>query len=162
MASPELEAAGRVQQAFRSKGLRLALAESCTGGYVASLITSHPGASGFFEASFVTYSKAAKQTALGLACETVRRHGTISPEAALEMARGAAMAVHAVAGLAITGNLGPAAHEGKDIGLIYAAVSLRGRAETREFRFTGDRQEIKQQAALAALEFLLEAVTTWG
>lgn len=162
MANTELELSGRIQQVFRSKGLRLALAESCTGGYVAHIITSHPGASGFFEASFVTYSKAAKQTALGLACETVWLHGTISREAAMEMARGAAMAVHAVAGLSITGNLGPEAHEEKDIGLIYAAVFLRGRVEAREFRFSGDRDEIKRQAAFNALEFLLEAVTTWG
>lgn len=141
--------------------MRLALAESCTGGYIAHLLTSNPGASEYFDVSYVTYSRAAKLTTLGISWDTVNRNGTISPECALEMAIGASRAARTVAALSVTGNLGPEPIEDKEIGLVYAAVLLRGRTKVREFHFKGNRDEIKKMAAEAALVMLHEAVSTW-
>jgi len=161
MANAELKASLKVHEAFRSSGLRLALAESCTGGYIAHLLTSYPGASEYFEASYVTYSRASKINTLGISLESIYRHGTISPECAIDMALGASRAARTVATLSVTGNLGPEPIEDKEVGLVYVAVLLRGRTKVKEFRFRGDREEIKEQAATAALEMLHEAVTTW-
>jgi len=157
-----IEAASRVREAFLSKGIRLSLAESCTGGYIAHLLTSLPGASDFLSASIVAYSLEAKMNILGVEGEVIQRHGMISPQCALGMAAGAARAGRTVAALSVTGNLGPEALEGRPVGLVYAAVLLRGRTGTREFLLEGDRDAIKAQAARAALDLLYEALTTWG
>jgi len=161
MANAYVEASIKVHQALRSRGIRLALAESCTGGYIAHLITSNPGASEYFDVSYITYSRASKINTLGISLESINRYGTISPECALEMAIGASRAARTVAALSVTGNLGPDPIENKEAGLVYVAVLLRGRTKVREFRFRGDRDEIKEMAAGAALDMLHEAVTTW-
>jgi len=151
----------KIQKAFVARGIRLALAESCTGGYIAHLLTSTPGASGYFEASYVTYSRASKLNTLDISLESINRNGTISPECAIEMALGASRVARTVAALSVTGNLGPEPIEDKEVGLVYVAVLLRARTEVREYRFRGEREEIKKMAAEAALEMLHEAVTGW-
>lgn len=149
------------QASLLQSGIRLAVAESCTGGYIAHLITSLPGASRVFEASITAYCAEAKQQLLGVKAETINRHGTVSPETALAMAHGAARATGTEAALAVTGVLGPGTIENKKAGLVYAAVIVNARAGAKEFQFTGDRESINKQAAAAALQLLNEALSSW-
>ena len=148
----------KVHEAMKARGLRLALAESCTGGYISHLITSIPGASEYLVSSIVAYTAHAKQDLLKLDSHALR-HGTISPECAEAMALGAINASsEADTALSITGNLGPDPMEEKPVGLVYAAVCLGGKCQGRRFELSGSRDKIKQDAARLALEFLYETI----
>jgi PncC family amidohydrolase len=143
------------------KGLMLGIAESCTGGLVASSITALPGASTFFAASVVSYSGEAKRRLLGIRETTLRRYGAISEEAAIEMARAIAKRARVRVSLAVTGNAGPGAQEGKDVGLVYMAVVIDGAAEAKCMRFRGSRQTVRKRAALESLRFLERVMRVW-
>jgi nicotinamide-nucleotide amidase len=163
MADSGIALAEKVQGACIARGIRLVLAESCTGGYLAHLLTSVPGASKYFSSSIVAYSLESKTGILGVESKLIEKHGTISPECALAMASCAAKKAGKIASaLSVTGNLGPEPMEDKDVGLVYVAVYLLGAARVREFRFEGDREGIKREAAVAALEVLHEALSTLG
>lgn len=146
----------KVHEIFKKKGLKLSAAESCTGGLISHYITMIPGASTFFEAGVITYSAESKARILGLTSETISSYGVVSGETAKEMAERIRLLTKTDCALSTTGNLGPDVLEGKDVGLVYAAVSMYGKTFVKEFRFTGERQEIKEKAAVSALEFLLE------
>ena len=109
-------------QKLKEKHLRVALAESCTGGYVAKRITDVSGASEVFECGICTYSNRMKQELLGVKEETLNQYGAISEETAKEMAQGIRRVSGAQIGVAVTGNAGPNASEGKEVGLVYIAV----------------------------------------
>ena len=161
MANNGIALAEKIQAACVAGGIRLALAESCTGGYLAHLLTSIPGASNYFSSSIVAYSEEAKTGILGVESKLIEEHGTISPQCALAMASCAAKkAAKTDAALSVTGNLGPEPIEGKEVGLVYVSVYLRGTARVREFRFTGQRSEIKEMAASEALKMIYEALST--
>jgi PncC family amidohydrolase len=145
-----------VHKLFTEKGLTLVLAESCTGGLISHYMTMLPGSSAFFQAGIVTYSNASKINILGLASRTIETCGVISETVAREMAEKARALLNTDYALATTGNLGPEALEGKETGLVYIAVSTRGKTISRELRLTGDRTSNKEQAALFAVQFLLE------
>ena len=146
-----------VHRLFSDKGLTLALAESCTGGLLSHLMTMLPGSSAFFQAGLVTYSNASKLRLLGLAQETIDTFGVISETVAREMAEKARVLLKTDCALATTGNLGPEALEGKERGLVYIAVSMQEKTVSKELRLMGDRMSNKEQAALFAVQFLLEA-----
>ncbi|MBT9537897.1 MAG: CinA family protein [Nitrospirae bacterium] len=148
----------KVHEIFKKKGLKLSVAESCTGGLVSHYITLLPGASAFFEAGVVTYSAESKKKILGLQSKTISSHGVISKETAKEMAERMRLLTKTGCAVSTTGNLGPDVLEGKDIGLIYTAVSMGGKTFVRELRLNGKREEIKERAAVSALEFLIEAI----
>ncbi|MDP1758963.1 MAG: CinA family protein [Thermodesulfovibrionales bacterium] len=148
----------KVHEIFKKKGLKLSVAESCTGGLISHYITMIPGASTFFEAGVVTYSAESKKKILGLPSKTISSHGVISKETAKEMAEGMRLLTKTDCAVSTTGNLGPDALEGKDIGLIYTAVSMGGKTFVKELRFKGQRQEIKERAAVSALKFLIEVI----
>lgn len=148
----------KVHEIFKKKGLKLSVAESCTGGLISHYITLLPGASTFFEAGVVTYSAESKKKILGLKSKTISSHGVISKETAKEMAERMRLLTKTGCAVSTTGNLGPDALEGKDIGLIYIAVSMGGKTFVRELRLNGKREEIKERAAVSALEFLIEAI----
>ncbi|HEX8948918.1 MAG TPA: CinA family protein [Dissulfurispiraceae bacterium] len=150
----------KVHYLFKEKGLTLAAAESCTGGLVSHYLTALPGASEFFEAGLVTYSNEAKMKLLGVSPETISGHGVISEQVAKEMAEKARALAGTDYGFSTTGNLGPSTLEGKERGLVYLAVSGKGRTLSRELRFAGDRKENKEKAALSALKLLIEAVSS--
>lgn len=135
-------------------GMTLALAESCTGGYIANAITDLPGASGFFTLGVVAYSAGAKESVLGIPGADLEIFGTVSAETASAMARGVRQLSGAALGLSTTGVAGPDTVEGKDKGLVYIAVAYEGRLEAKTLRLSGDRQEIKRAASLEALRFL--------
>lgn len=109
-------------RALKEKNLHVAVAESCTGGYVAKRITDVSGASDVFECGICSYSNRIKHQILGVRQETLDTFGAISEEAAREMAEGVRRISGAEIGVSVTGNAGPQASEGKDVGLVYIGV----------------------------------------
>jgi nicotinamide-nucleotide amidase len=157
------DAATRVLDACRARRLKLASAESCTGGLVAAALTEIPGSSDVFDRGFVTYSNAAKQSMLGVAAVTLERHGAVSRETAEAMAEGALAASQADLAVAVTGIAGPGGGgPDKPVGLVHFAAATRdGERLHREKRY-GDigRSKVRKAAvaeALAMLELLAAA-----
>jgi len=135
--------------------LRLALAESCTGGLLASRLTAVPGASDFFERGFITYSNRSKQQLLGVPEELLREHGAVSEAVARAMAEGARRQAGADVAVGITGIAGPSGGSpDKPVGLVYIALAGRLGDLVRRGQFPGDRERIRQQAVQVALEML--------
>src|SRR5204863_5608309 len=129
--------AARLLDAFRACGLRLATAESCTGGLIAALLTEIAGSSDVVERGFVTYSNAAKQENLGVAADVLAAHGAISEPVARAMAEGALAHSHADIAVSVTGVAGPGGGSAaKPVGLVHlAAARLGGPTLHRECRF---------------------------
>jgi nicotinamide-nucleotide amidase len=152
-------AAKRLLALARVRGLKIATAESCTGGLVAGALTEIPGSSDVVERGFVTYSNAAKQTMLGVTPLTLERTGAVSRETAEEMARGALAHSEADLAVAITGIAGPGgATPGKPIGLVHFAAAARdGRLIHRAKKF-GDigRRKVRQKSVDQALAMLAQ------
>jgi len=144
----------------RDRGLRAATAESCTGGLVAAAITEVAGASDVFERGFVVYSNAAKVQLLGVAESTLRAHGAVSRETAVELAQGALAHSEADIAVSVTGVAGPGGGTAqKPVGLVHFACARRsGGVLSAERRFGAlTRAEIRALATRQALEMLLEA-----
>ena len=134
----------------------LALAESCTGGYIAHRVTNVPGASAIFSAGLVTYSNEAKQRFLGVRAETLARHGAVSEPVAREMAEGARREGQTDYAIAVTGIAGPGGGTAeKPVGTVFIALAAPG--ETRAWRRfnPGDRLAFKQATSDQALGELL-------
>jgi PncC family amidohydrolase len=146
----------RVHELFRKNKMTLSVAESCTGGLISHYITNLPGASNFFEGGVVSYSVNVKKKILGISSETVSQFGVVSKETVREMAEKIRALTETDFSLSITGNLGPDVLEGKERGLVYIAVSKKGKTFSKELRLTGSREENKEEAALASLKFLIE------
>ncbi len=150
-----------VLTACRERGLRLALAESCTGGLITAALTSVPGSSEVVERSFVTYSNLAKNEMLSIPVRRIEKHGAVSEEVARAMAEGALRFSDADIAAAVTGIAGPTGGtDEKPVGLVHMAVSalLVGKTATRHGSqvFKGDRAQIRQQAAMRLLEMIEE------
>ena len=149
-----------VAGALAHRGLRLATAESCTGGWVAQALTAIAGSSAWFDRGFVTYSNEAKQDMLALPAETLRDYGAVSEETAGEMAVGALIHSQADVSLAITGIAGPSGGSpGKPVGTVCFAWCRYGSPPriARE-HFTGDREAVRRQAVVRALAGLLDVL----
>jgi len=145
------EVAGR---AVRSRGFRLAVAESCTGGLLGHLITSEP-ASDYFVADAVTYANSAKTRLLDVSEDVLRGHGAVSAEVAAAMAEGVRRVCNVEIGVAVTGIAGPTGGgPNKPVGLVYWAVAHPGGTIVRDRVFNGDRQRIQTFASYAALSLL--------
>ncbi len=145
----------------RAKGLRLATAESCTGGLVAAALTDIAGASDVFDRGFVTYSNEAKRDMLGVPWPLIERHGAVSAEVARAMALGAIDRSLADIAVAITGVAGPGGGSAdKPVGLVHFACARRGGAVTHVERRFGPltRAEIRTASVAQALEMMIEAV----
>ena len=153
-------AATRVLEAARAHGLKIATAESCTGGLVAGALTDIAGSSDVVERGFVPYSNEAKVEMLGVEEATIAAHGAVSRATAEAMAVGAIRRSAADLAVAVTGIVGPGGGSAeKPVGLVHFAVASRdGRQEHRERRF-GDigRAEVRRRAVLVALEMLEKA-----
>jgi nicotinamide-nucleotide amidase len=136
----------------------LVTAESCTGGWAAQVVTSVAGSSDWFERGFVTYSNDAKRELLGVAEATLKKCGAVSEETAAEMALGALVRSKGTLALAITGIAGPAGGtKEKPVGTVCFAWAKRGAAAHAETkRFKGDRESIRRQSVVHALERVLE------
>jgi len=145
---------------YRTKRLRIATAESCTGGMIAAALTDIAGSSDVFERGFVTYSNAAKAEQIGVPANLIAQHGAVSVHVAREMAAGALKHSTADVAVAVTGVAGPGGgSESKPVGLVYLAVARRGADPAVERHvFHGDRAAIRKAAAERALEMLAEAI----
>ena len=146
---------------LKQKGLKAATAESCTGGLVSERITQVSGASKVFECGICTYSNQMKVSILGVKCETLQKYGAISKETAAEMAAGIRRVSGADIGVSVTGNAGPSASEGKDVGLVYVGVSSEPLSEVLELhiRRTDDdaREYIRYIASSNAIYEIIKA-----
>jgi nicotinamide-nucleotide amidase len=138
---------------LRERKLSLAVAESATGGQLASLITEAPGASDYFLAGYVAYSAEAKK-ALGVSPAVIEQHGTVALETTQALAAAARRAAHADVSVATTGNAGPGASEDKAVGLLYMVADIQGRQVCQETRYSTTRTEYKRRGALEALYLL--------
>jgi nicotinamide-nucleotide amidase len=150
--------AKRLGVRLKRRGLKLATAESCTGGWIAQAVTSVPGSSAWFDRGWVTYSNAAKRELLGVRVQTLSRFGAVSREAASEMAAGALARSRAQVSLAVTGVAGPTGGtRRKPVGTVCLAWSRKKRMpESITRRFAGGRESVRRKSAIAALQGLLE------
>ena len=142
--------------ACRKNGLRLTLAESCTGGLVAGCVTAVSGSSDVFDRGFVAYSNQAKMEMLGVGADILKNSGAVSEEVAIAMAIGAIANSNADISLSITGIAGPGGGaDKKPVGLVHMAVARKAH-ETRHERhiFKGDRERVRVQAVESGLKLL--------
>lgn len=144
-----------VGELLKAQHLALGLAESCTGGMIASCITDLPGSSDYFEGGVVAYSYAVKMHLLGVPASTLERYGAVSAETVMAMARGARKVLNVNVALAITGVAGPSGGTAdKPVGLTYIGlVSPRGEL-WRKYIWKGNRCQNREQSTRAALELL--------
>ena len=144
-----------VLELARERGLKLATAESCTGGLVGARLTEVPGASEVFLGAVVAYANEIKQALLGVSSETLGQHGAVSAECALEMARGARQALGVDVALSVTGIAGPdGGSADKPVGLVFFCATSEKETLAQEIRFSGDRDQIRRYATVAALHLM--------
>jgi nicotinamide-nucleotide amidase len=141
-------------------GWSLATAESCTGGMVATRLTSVPGSSRSFVGAVVAYSDELKEHELGVPAELLAAHGAVSAEVAEAMAAGARTRLGADVAVAVTGIAGPGgATAGKPVGLVYLHAETPERGRAREFSVPGDRDTVRRRATVMALHLLREVLS---
>ncbi len=148
-------------EALRAQGLRLATAESCTGGLIAAACTAIAGSSDWFERGFVTYSNAAKTEMLGVDAALIAAHGAVSAEVARAMAEGALARSHAALAIAVTGVAGPGGGSpAKPVGTVWLALARTGQQASAELlQLQGDRAAVRAQTLERALQRLLAALS---
>jgi PncC family amidohydrolase len=163
MADEPLALVERLQELCLERGLRVATAESCTGGLVAHLITSVPGSSGYFRGGVVSYSDDAKRLLLDVGEELLSAHGAVSAQAARAMAVGVRGKLGVDLAVAVTGVAGPGGGSGaKPVGLTYVAAADERGVEVRRFVWSGDRAANTSASARAAIELLLARIEAAG
>jgi nicotinamide-nucleotide amidase len=147
--------AGIVVNLLLNRGLGLAVAESVTGGLLASTVVSIPGASGCFKEGFVAYSNEAKMKRIGVSAASLERSGAVSKEVCIEMARGARERSGAEIAVSTTGIAGPGgATDGKPVGLCFVGLASPHTLYCRGFRMPGDREHIRRRTVFSALDLL--------
>jgi len=149
--------AERVGQMLKKRGLMLAAAESCTGGWVSEAITMVPGSSDWFERGFVTYTYISKREMLDVSSATLEQHGAVSEPTVREMAAGALAHSHAQVAVAVSGTAGPSGGTpDKPVGTVCFAWGAKDGALKCETRhFAGDRQSVRKQSVEHALNGIL-------
>jgi nicotinamide-nucleotide amidase len=153
------ELARRIGERLKAANAILVTAESCTGGWAAQVVTSVAGSSEWFERGFVTYSNAAKEELLGVRPETLRSYGAVSEQTAREMARGALERSKATIALSITGVAGPSGGtQEKPVGMVCFAWSQEGEVRSETRHFSGDRESVRRQSVILALEGVLKTL----
>ena len=153
-----LEALSRaVGDHLQARGWRLATAESCTGGWVAEVVTATAGSSAWFDCGFITYSNDAKCALLGVSPMTLARHGAVSEATVAAMAEGCLERSEAEVALSISGIAGPGGGSpAKPVGTVCFGWARHGEApQTTTCRFDGDRSAVRRQAVVFALTELL-------
>jgi PncC family amidohydrolase len=158
-----------VGKVLRKRQITLAVAESCTGGLISSRITDSSGSSDYFIMGIVAYSNQVKENILGVSRRLLQKHGAVSKQVALEMAKGVRLLANTDIGIGVTGIAGPkpltpselgfgasptGGTKSKPVGLVYIALVTDKKRIVKEFRFKGSRLKIKSQAAQAALQLL--------
>ncbi len=146
-----------IGELLRKRGLRLAVAESCTGGLVGHRITNIAGASTYYMGSVTAYAYEAKVRLLGVRWATLEKYGAVSEQTVIEMASGVRRALAADVGLAISGIAGPGGGTpDKPVGLTWIGLSADGVDEAWSFVWPGDRLQVKEHSAEQALQLLAD------
>jgi PncC family amidohydrolase len=146
-----------IGELLRARGLKLATAESCTGGLVGDRITNIPGSSDYYIGGVVSYAYEAKVALLGVSWDTLQTLGAVSRETVLEMARGVRKALSADISVSISGIAGPSGGlPNKPVGTTWIGLSSQDGDWARVFCFDGDRETNKASSADAALQFVLD------
>jgi len=155
----DADLAAVVLEKCRALGYKLAVAESCTGGMLGERLTSVPGSSDVFLGGVIAYHNDVKRNLLGVRSEDIERHGAVSEQVALQMASGVREKLGADVGVSVTGIAGPGGGTAeKPVGLVWVAVH-GSEVKARRFHVGGDRAEIRQRAAQAALEMVRRALS---
>ena len=164
MDSQLYELAVDVGQALKAKDWMLVTAESCTGGWVGEAVTMVPGSSEWFEGGFITYTNVAKQEMLGVKNLTLEAHGAVSEATVREMVAGALANSHGHVAVAVSGVAGPTGGtRAKPVGTVCFSWGLRGHEPTAVSRhFAGDREAVRRQSVIEALEGVLAMVKGEG
>jgi nicotinamide-nucleotide amidase len=151
----------QVAKLLRDSGLKLGLAESCTGGGLAARLTNPPGASDYFNGCIVSYSYPAKEKLLGVPKELLEEFGAVSPECAEAMAKGALEALDAGIAVSITGIAGPGGEEpGKPVGYVcFHAMLAGGKSIARSPVIPGNRADIRERSGLVAMHLLRDLLS---
>lgn len=158
-AGPPLPPTERLAEALASRGLTLAVAESCSGGLLSAAVTDRPGASAYFLGGVVAYADEVKVRTLGVERSLLAEHGAVSGEVAEAMARGAQERFGTAVAGAITGIAGPGGGTAeKPVGLVYAAAASPAGVRSRRHLFRGGRGEVRAASVDAAAELLLAAL----
>ena len=145
----------QLHEKLRKNGKTVAVAESCTGGQLCSLLTSLPGSSDYFLLGVVTYSNKSKEMILSIPVETIARYGAVSRQVTILMAENIRKKTLADFGLGITGIAGPAgATAAKPVGTVYICVSSKNKNICRKFHFPGNRENIRKKSTQEALRLL--------
>ncbi len=144
-----------VMNALLEKGKKIAVAESCTGGLLAARLVNCSGISDVLVEGVVAYSNEAKVKRLGVSEDTLKKHGAVSKEVAVEMAEGICKASGASVGVSTTGVAGPTGGtEEKPVGLVYIAVCVDGKTKAWKMNFLGDRERIRNRTVVMALDYI--------
>lgn len=146
----------RLGPLLEERGLTLALAESCTGGMIAKIVTDVPGSSGYFNGGVVAYSNAVKERVLGVPVYELESYGAVSSEVALAMATGVRKLLDSHVGLSVTGIAGPGGGSpDKPVGLVYIGLAVLNDSKYIKCLFEGDREKVREATAAKALEELI-------
>jgi len=157
------ELAERLQERCLEVGWTVGTAESCTGGLVASAITTVPGSSGYFLGAIVSYADRIKEEVLGVPAAVLAGHGAVSAQVARAMAEGARARLGVDLAVAVTGVAGPdGGSDAKPVGLTYIATAGPDGVDARRYQWSGDRAANQYASAAACLERLLERVEGSG
>lgn len=157
--APSGDLAEAVVNALREAGLRMAVAESCTGGLVAKRVTDVPGASEVLEGGVVAYANEVKVSLLGVGEDALLGGGAVSEAVAMSMASGVARRLGTPVGVGVTGIAGPGGGtEAKPVGTVWMAAAVHGRVVARREWFAGDREAVRERAAQGVLFLLLRAL----
>ena len=150
--------AEQLGECMKAKGLTLATAESCTGGWLAKIITDIPGGSSWFTGSVVSYSNEAKHSLLGVSEITLNEFGAVSGETVLEMSDGLFSHTDADVVVSVSGIAGPdGGSDEKPVGLVWLSWGKRDKSVfATPFHFDGDREEVRKQSIRQALDNLLD------
>ncbi|MFO7953054.1 MAG: competence/damage-inducible protein A [Bacillota bacterium] len=154
--------AGKVAELINEQRATLAVAESCSGGLLSSMITDIPGSSNFYKGGLATYTEAAKRTILNIDEELLNKEGAVSEKTTLQMAENARKILGATIGLAVTGIAGPGSDRtGKPVGLVYIALADQHGSRYKELNLGGGRPAIKERASQAALNMLRKSLLNY-
>ena len=157
--SVSLQLATDIVEIGTAKGLRLATAESCTGGLISACLTEVPGSSVVVDRGYVVYSNRAKQELLGVPSNILETHGAVSAETAAAMATGARDRAGVDMAIAVTGIAGPGGgSEAKPVGLVHLALAAEGRLDARRKTFPGDRHAVRAATLELALRMVFRAL----
>ena len=147
-------------QKLERRGLTLGSVESMTGGLFASTICAVPGASNVFQGSLITYSNELKKELAHITDEVIAKHGVISGQCARDMAVNGVRSLDVDVCVSFTGNAGPTMMEGKPSGLVYIGLAIRDNTTiVQKYRFTGERNQVREQAVEAAIKLIMANLT---